>query len=68
MVIRFFVAREKFEIAGVKALNGTGEWSCFSEYELEDCYEYGLDSNEKAIMLPHEKNEVKGKGLLFMPR
>lgn len=55
MVIRFYARRGLFEIAGVAALNGTGEWSCFSEYELIDCLG-GLDANEKAICLPKGEN------------
>lgn len=59
MVARFFSGRGEFEVAGVKALTGTGEWSCLSEWELSECYEEGLYSNEKAIILEHKENDAE---------
>jgi hypothetical protein len=71
MYIRFFANRGQFEIVGIKAFNGTGEWSCFSEYELLDCFEEGLKPNEKVILLSHDHNnsmDTKDNVIMFRPK
>ena len=55
MLIRFYARRGMFEIAGINAVNGTGEWSCMSEYELRDNLD--IAKNEVPVVLDHGKRE-----------
>ena len=74
MIFKFLVGRGLFEIAGVKAINGTGEWSSMSEEELSHYLEDGFASTDKYTILDHgsnneeiqpEDDEEPGKILYF---
>lgn len=70
MIIRFYARRGMFEIAAIKAYNGTGEWENFSDIDFEMCFENGIAPNETIIQLKTKSQSApaeKGKRLLYMP-